>query len=50
MAHHIQTKRLIHLQQRKNSSPKHKKSKHLHNKENYKVDFMFWNFKSSKVI
>jgi hypothetical protein len=29
-------KKIVHLQQHKNPSPKHKKPKHLHNKENYK--------------
>jgi hypothetical protein len=32
--------KLIHLQQRKNPSPKHRKPKHLHNKENCKAKNM----------
>jgi hypothetical protein len=40
----------VHLQQHKNPSPKHRKPKHLHDKENYKVKTMFWNLKSPKVI
>jgi putative SOS response-associated peptidase YedK len=42
--------KLTQLQQHKNSSPKHKKPKHLHNKENCKIEIMFWNLKSLKVI
>jgi hypothetical protein len=33
MVHHIQTKRLTHLQEHKNPHPKHKQPKHLHNKK-----------------
>jgi hypothetical protein len=33
MVHHIQTKRLTHLQEHKNPRPKHKQPKHLHNKK-----------------
>jgi hypothetical protein len=50
MVHHIQTKRLTHLQQRNNPSPKHRKPKHLHNTKNYKVKTMLWNLKSLRVI
>jgi hypothetical protein len=50
MVHHIQTKRLTPLQQHKNPSPKHKKSKHLYNKENNKAEIMLWNLKSPKMI
>jgi hypothetical protein len=42
--------KFVHLQQHKNPSPKHRKPKHLHDKENYKVKTMFWNLKSPKVI
>jgi hypothetical protein len=42
--------KLIHLQQQKNPSPKHRKPKHLHNKKNNNVETMFWNLKSLKVI
>jgi hypothetical protein len=42
--------RLTHLQQCKNPSPKHKKAKHLYNKENCKVETMLCNLKSPKVI
>jgi hypothetical protein len=40
MVHHIQTKRLTHLQQCKNPSPKHRKPKDLYNKENCKAKIM----------
>jgi len=33
--------KLIHLQQHKNPSPKHKNPKHLHNKKNYNIETMF---------
>jgi hypothetical protein len=42
--------KLTHLQQQKNLNSKHRKPKHLHNKENYKAKTMLWNLKSPKVI
>jgi hypothetical protein len=42
--------KFVHLQQHKNPSPKHRKPKHLHDKENCKIKTMFWNLKSPKVI
>jgi hypothetical protein len=33
--------KLAHLQQHMNPSPKHRKAKHLHNKENCKTKTMF---------
>jgi hypothetical protein len=42
--------KIIQLQQHKNPSSKHRKPKHLHNKENSKAKTMLWNFKSPKVI
>jgi hypothetical protein len=42
--------KFVHLQQHKNPNLKHRKPKHLHNKENCKAKIMLWNFKSPKVI
>jgi hypothetical protein len=41
MVHHIQTKRLIHLQQHKNPNPKHRKPKHLYKKKIAKQKLCF---------
>jgi hypothetical protein len=41
---------MTHLQQRKNLSPKHRKSKHLQNKKTCKVEIMLWILKAPKVI
>jgi hypothetical protein len=50
MVHHIQTKRLIYLQQCKNSSQKHKKSNICKTKKTIKQKLMFENPKSPKLI
>jgi hypothetical protein len=46
MVHHIQTKRLIHLQQRKNPNPKHRKPKHLY----HSSDILSIRFKHTRII